>query len=460
MKLAGGKINDKLSSISKNRKSACLKAACGLAAGLLIAAFTVNFSIQKTMVYIVKVNNKVIGCVRDKNDYNKVLSSIGKTDGSTAIKNISYKKTLNTEAKLLNCTDAEKSIRQDLNLKMPAVILYADGVQLAKLSDGDDVTKFIQKLKQYYYPQIDNGTYKVISSKIKETLKYESAMVKPEEVQDVDAAVANIVKGRGEEREYTIQKGDTLWDIALKEDVDVTDIQSANPKLDVNKIKPGQVIKLSETVPYVNVELVADIKSNESIPYSTSSVIDKTMAKGKTKIEQQGRNGISSIEKTVTILNDDIVSENVTKSTVVTPAVNRIIASGSKVNVSLYAATGRFMLPSRGMISSPFGRRWGKMHEGVDIAAPRGTTIVAADSGKVAYAGWRNGYGLCVMINHGHGLQTLYGHASKLYVKVGQSVKKGQKIAAVGSTGHSTGPHCHFEVRKNGSPVNPLKYVK
>lgn len=460
MKLAGEKIKSKLTDISKIRKSVCLKAACGLAAGLIIAAFTVNFSVQKMMVYIVKTNGKVIGCVKNKNDYNKVLSSIEKTDGSIAIKNISYEKTMDTEAKILSCLDAEKSIRQELNLKMPAVVLYADGVQIAKISDSDDVTKFIQKLKQYYYPQVDNGTYKVTSSKIKETLKYESVMVKPVEVQNVDDAVANIVKGRGVERKYTIQKGDTLWDIALKEDVDVLALQAANPDMDINKIKPGQVIKLSETIPYVNVEIAADIKSNEQIPYSTSSVIDKTLAKGKTKVKQQGKNGVASIEKTVTILNGDTVSENVTKSTVVTPAVNQIIVAGSKVNVSLYAATGRFMMPSRGMISSPFGRRWGKMHEGIDIAASRGTTIVAADSGKVAYAGWRSGYGLCVMISHGHGLQTLYGHASKLYVKVGQNVKKGQKIAAVGSTGHSTGPHCHFEVRKNGSPVNPLRYIK
>lgn len=119
-------------------------------------------------------------------------------------------------------------------------------------------------------------------------------------------------------------------------------------------------------------------------------------------------------------------------------------------------------------ISSPFGYRThpvthevGKLHTGVDFAVPQGTSIHAADSGTVIVAEWYSGYGYCVIIDHGGGVWTLYGHIREGGIKVsqGQRVERGQKIAESGSTGRSTGPHLHFEVRINGTPVNPMPYL-
>ena len=101
-----------------------------------------------------------------------------------------------------------------------------------------------------------------------------------------------------------------------------------------------------------------------------------------------------------------------------------------------------------------------RLHSGIDIGGGRGSGILAAADGIVIHSGWRGGYGKCVIIDHGGGIATLYGHASRLYVRKGSRVKRGQKIAAIGSTGFSTGPHLHFEVRKNGSPVNPMSYLR
>lgn len=127
--------------------------------------------------------------------------------------------------------------------------------------------------------------------------------------------------------------------------------------------------------------------------------------------------------------------------------------------------TGRFMWPCRGEITSYYGWRthpiFGttKYHSGMDIAVDYGTPIYAADSGTVVYSGWLGGYGYCVMLDHGGGLVTLYGHNQGLNVSEGQYVNKGTVIAYAGSTGYSTGPHCHFEVRLHGEVTEPLDYL-
>jgi murein DD-endopeptidase MepM/ murein hydrolase activator NlpD len=118
-----------------------------------------------------------------------------------------------------------------------------------------------------------------------------------------------------------------------------------------------------------------------------------------------------------------------------------------------------FIWPVSGPVVSPFGMRWGRMHEGIDIAAAEGTPIHAAASGRVVYAGWMDGYGNLVAIDHGGGLSTAYAHQSSIAAGVGQTVSQGQTIGYVGCTGHCFGPHLHFEVRVNGTPVDPLGYL-
>ena len=115
--------------------------------------------------------------------------------------------------------------------------------------------------------------------------------------------------------------------------------------------------------------------------------------------------------------------------------------------------------PVDGPVVSGFGMRWGRMHEGIDIAAASGTPVRAAASGTVIHAGWLGGYGNLVVLDHGNGLATAYAHASALLVGVGQQVSQGQTISLVGSTGNSSGPHLHFEVRVNGTAVDPLGYL-
>ena len=123
------------------------------------------------------------------------------------------------------------------------------------------------------------------------------------------------------------------------------------------------------------------------------------------------------------------------------------------------ASSSGYIWPAHGILTSSFGWRWGRMHEGIDIAVGNGTPVVASASGTVIVAGWMGGYGNLVVIDHGNGVSTAYGHNTGVTVGVGQSVAQGQLIAYSGNTGHSTGPHIHFEVRINGAPVDPLGYL-
>jgi murein DD-endopeptidase MepM/ murein hydrolase activator NlpD len=115
--------------------------------------------------------------------------------------------------------------------------------------------------------------------------------------------------------------------------------------------------------------------------------------------------------------------------------------------------------PCDGVVVSGFGMRWGRMHEGIDIGCAYGTPNRAAAAGTVIHAGWLGGYGNLVVVDHGNGLSTAYAHASSILVSVGQSVSQGQTVSLVGSTGNSSGPHLHFEVRVNGVAVDPLLYL-
>lgn len=122
--------------------------------------------------------------------------------------------------------------------------------------------------------------------------------------------------------------------------------------------------------------------------------------------------------------------------------------------------TGSFIMPTNGRISSGYGSRWGRVHKGIDIASETGTPVYASDDGVVSSSEFTSSFGNLVTIDHKNGFETYYAHNSELLVSEGEYVKKGQLIAKVGSTGRSTGPHCHFEIRYNGVPKNPMEYIK
>jgi murein DD-endopeptidase MepM/ murein hydrolase activator NlpD len=144
------------------------------------------------------------------------------------------------------------------------------------------------------------------------------------------------------------------------------------------------------------------------------------------------------------------------QSTELAAAIRNAQAAAASTGTGSPSASG-FIWPVNGLVVSGYGWRGGRMHEGIDISAPSGTSILAAAAGSVIHAGWLGGY--LVVVDHGNGLATAYAHASAILVAVGQAVSQGETLSLVGSTGNSSGPHLHFEVRVNGVAVDPLLYL-
>lgn len=195
----------------------------------------------------------------------------------------------------------------------------------------------------------------------------------------------------------------------------------------------------------------------EDVPFETEQKDDENSYKGHSYIYQKGENGHKITTQTVNYVNGKKVSYKVTGEEYTKQPEKQIVMNGT-MEISKNG-TGRFLRPISGVITSRYGTRNMRAHKGVDIAGNHGDDIFAADTGVVTYSGWCEGYGNLIIIDHQNGYVTYYGHCSKLYANVGDSVLKGDVIATVGSTGRSTGPHLHFEVRLNGEDYDPLKFI-
>ena len=178
-----------------------------------------------------------------------------------------------------------------------------------------------------------------------------------------------------------------------------------------------------------------------------------------TSVRTKGVAGVAEVTAQICEIDGMEISRLEVGRQVVSEPTTQVEVRGTKTPPAT-APSGTLRSPvTGGTVTSRFGRRGSGTHTGIDIGLPSGTSIVAADGGTVTFAGWSGGYGYMVKISHGSSTQTWYAHCSALLVSAGQEVAKGQPIARVGSTGNSTGPHLHFEVRINGSAVNPAPYI-
>jgi len=280
----------------------------------------------------------------------------------------------------------------------------------------------------------------------------------------VEEATRILLRGSDRVETYTIRRDDSLWSIATKHRMSMADLRRANPQIkDPTLIRPGDQLNLVVPHPYLNVETEEVHNFIRQIPFAREVILDPERWPHETHVRERGVPGREQVTVAIVRLNDEEQSRKILEVEPISAPVTQITLRGSRRYPQL--GTGNFVWPvggDGGRLTSPFGRRWGGFHLGMDIAAPYGTPVLAADSGTVIDASFRGrrGYGWTVMIDHGGGtVVTLYAHlTSPIPVRVGQVVEKGQIVGYVGLSGRTTGPHLHFEVRIDGRPVDPIAY--
>ena len=212
-------------------------------------------------------------------------------------------------------------------------------------------------------------------------------------------------------------------------------------------------------IPTLGVWSTVNTTWDEEIPFETVYKESDTLTKGHSAVETPGEVGIIRHYGIALQENGKELSSAETAQKKMKDPVTQVVLVGTR-EIGFGEGTGTYVKPCSGSLSSGFGSRWGRRHTGVDLAAPNGTAITAADSGTVKSAEWNSGgYGNLVVIDHGNGVETWYAHCSEILVKEGDVIEQGELIAKVGSTGRSTGNHLHFEIRISGNPVDPAKYV-
>ncbi len=349
--------------------------------------------------------------------------------------------------------EIKRCLADKLDYQYEASGIFIDGKKVAAVRDASIGQEVLDKLLNTYSR---NGRWEVA---FKQKVTVKPVTVDGYELMDIDQAVEYIQFGGIGVRKYQVKEGDTLWDVAVSANIPVEELIEANPSLTPETMQIGQEIKISRPAPLADVLTTYKDVRQEEIVYRVQEKVDQNLYWGEQRLVQKGSPGQREVVYAVTLENGLETDREVMQQKTIKEPVPQIIAKGNKKLLAFRGGNSRLAYPTIGAIVSPFGSRWGRIHEGVDIAANYGSPVVAAEAGTVQCAGNRGGYGLCVDISHGSGVVTRYAHLSSVVVESGQRVERGQFIGRAGSSGNSTGPHLHFEVIVNGTHKNPALFI-
>ncbi len=425
----------------------------------VILCFLVN-AMNISLGYEVIVDGETVGIVCDKEI---VYDAIAEAQESLKVylgedtvyeKEPAFIRRVVSNKKLSDIGEIKSGLLSNVDTMVEGSVIYVAGEQILGVADGEAADWVLKKYKQKYAgSEIPDDMIVEFCEEIKVKKEYMhiGLLKTPEEALEV-------LSGNTRElASYVVQTKDTLWDIAAKYDTTVEHLLAINDNLSEN-IKDGMTIRVEESIPLLSVRSVQTVSLLEPVPYEVEKVDDATLYKGTTKVTQPGVEGEAEVLARITKINGIEKNKEILESETVREPIKQIERIGTKERPKT-TGSGTFIRASYGSLSWRYGSRWGRNHTGIDIAGSYNSPIKAADGGVVTYAGWMSGYGNYVVINHENGYQTGYGHCASLCVKVGSRVAKGDVIAKMGNTGRSTGTHLHFEVKKNGSYVNPLSYV-
>ncbi|MDP4088626.1 MAG: peptidoglycan DD-metalloendopeptidase family protein [Bacillota bacterium] len=362
--------------------------------------------------YEIYVNGSAVACVKDLSNANyatnKIFTEIHERfTGLNIREDAEYRSIIAESSALSSLKDIRGNILNALDIKVKGVEMEIDGVRAAILADASEGEEIIGRVSTYYMNNLNLEDKKFTA--VRNSIKYIPVEVPVSAVDEIGDAAQRLIGN--------------------------------------NNIGAAPALKIE----YSGVK-----KEKQAVAYSQTVTLTEELTSNASKIVNKGQDGEKEVESLVSYINGEAKSSNVISEKITKEPQNEVVLKGRD---SYSPGIVGMVLPSRGTVSSNFGMRWGKMHEGIDIAAKMGDPIYASIDGKVVYSGWIEGYGYAVKIQHDNNLETLYGHCSKLIANVGDMVKKGQLIANVGSTGNSTGPHLHFEVRIDGKAVNPYPYI-
>ena len=341
------------------------------------------------------------------------------------------------------------------DIQAQAYGIVVDGERIVVVESEKIAKDVLEEIKGLYTKK--NKKYEYIG--FAEDIKIEPFSTTLANVSSKAAAIKKIKQGGQQQVTYKVKAGDTLYGICEKLGVSLSELKEMNPDVkETMTLHVGDKFVTQQAIPLITVETIEVSTFAEAIDFETVTKESKNYFKGESVVVQAGKKGKARVTARLTKQNGKTVEREDLEVETIQEPVERIIAKGTKP-VPPKKGTGTFMRPVNAGIYAGYGMRWGRMHYGVDFAASTGTPIYAADGGTVIFSGWSGAYGYVVTIDHGANKKTLYAHCSRLLVSAGTKVYKGQHIAAVGSTGRSTGPHCHFEIFINGANVNPSYYV-
>lgn len=340
---------------------------------------------------------------------------------------------------------------QTAEKKTERVDLYLGDKAICRLENRGSYEELIKKLQNHFKTQGAD----ILSMTIEPSLSVKKTDKTEEGFLTTDDAFKLLTEGGKREAVYIAEKTESLESIAKRYGMTLDEIKSLNPNWE-DPVTKGSKLKVLEKAPLIEMSLEEVVVNVEDIPFQTVTKEDDTMIKTQRQVERAGVPGQRETSVRIQSQNGKTISSIVEGSRMSREAVDEIVRVGTKQSL----ATGKFINPTVGRFTSPFGPRWGRFHYGIDIANSVGTDIKAADGGIVTRAGSAGSYGNLIIIDHQNGTSTRYAHLSRIDVKVGQAVEQGQSIAKMGNTGRSTGSHLHFEVRVGGVAQNPLNYVK
>lgn len=478
-------------------------------AGTLLIAGSVFFAGREYVnantvpFYHVYVNGENIGTIQDDEQLDKLFEEKQKfyqekypaanmvlnTDGITTKVDRDFKPEVKSEETLTKLDSMLKAYARGVELKV-------NGETVAIVKDQQTAQAAIEAAKAKYAPAVaqtkskvttvaykatsasaaksgDDGNIK--SVQVKEKLSLSHTKADPNKVLDVKEAVNALTGTKDEPIVYKVKEGDTISSIAKAHGMKRAEVVALNPGLQEKYLQIGAELELSKPVSPLTVRTVETVTEKMASKPETIVRTSAELPKGKRKVVRPGRDGVKTVSYIVTKENGKVVTKQWTGQQVVKESLPEVVYKGTKVeekkktvtpstteakssSVTKSSSSSMFAWPVSGArITSSYGQRWGRTHEGTDMVG--GRTIMASAAGTVVFAGRQGSYGNAVIVDHGNGYQTLYGHMSSIAVRSGQSVGQGSTLGIMGSTGRSTGIHLHFEIRKNGVQLNPMKYL-